>query len=110
MRSDFSLKREVEEVDKVEIIPGVSVTSLRRFRAALIGPTLGFPPSGIGCADKKAWNPKTLRMQYFFEEIRTRLDLLSIPQSGGKNVKTFTWDHRRQIQNLFMAFKRVPRW
>ena len=22
------------------------------------------------------------------------LDLLSIPQSGGKNVKTFRWDHR----------------
>ena len=28
---------------------------------------------------------------------------------GGKNVKTFRWDHRLQkIQNLFMAFKRVP--
>ena len=40
--------------------------------------------------------------------IRTRLDLLSIPQSGGKNVKAFRWDHRLQIQNLFMAFKRVP--
>ena len=41
--------------------------------------------------------------------IRTRLDLLSIPQSGGKNVKTFTWDHRLQtLKNLFMAFKRVP--
>ena len=26
--------------------------------------------------------------------IRTRLDLLSIPQSGGKNVKSFRWDHR----------------
>ena len=30
------------------------------------------------------------------------------PQSGGKNVKTFRWDQRLQIQNLFMAFKRVP--
>ena len=40
--------------------------------------------------------------------IRTHLDLLSIPQSGGKNVKMFRWDHRLQIQNLFMAFKRVP--
>ena len=40
--------------------------------------------------------------------IRTRLDLLSIPQLGGKNVKTFRWDHRLQIQNLFMAFERVP--
>ena len=33
------------------------------------------------------------------------IDLLSIPQPGGKNVKTFRWDHRLQIQNLFMAFK-----
>ena len=31
------------------------------------------------------------------------------PVRGGKNVKTFRWDHRLQIQNLFMAFKRVPR-
>ena len=38
------------------------------------------------------------------------LDLLSIPQSGGKNVKTFRWDHRLQIQNLLVAFKRVPLW
>ena len=34
-------------------------------------------------------------------KIRTRLDLLSIPQSGGGNVKTFRWDQRLQIQNLF---------
>ena len=26
-----------------------------------------------------------------------------------ENVKTFRWDHKLQIQNLFMAFKRVPR-
>ena len=26
----------------------------------------------------------------------------------GENVKTFRWDHRLPIQNLFMAFKRVP--
>ena len=32
------------------------------------------------------------------------------PPVGGKNVKTFRWDQRLQIQNLFMAFKRVPRW
>ena len=44
------------------------------------------------------------------KKIRTHLDLLSIPQSGGENVKTFRRDHRLQIQNLFMAFKRVPRW
>ena len=27
-------------------------------------------------------------------KIRTRLDLLSIPQSGGENIITFRWDHR----------------
>ena len=37
----------------------------------------------------------------FKRKIRTRLDLLSIPQSGGKNVKTFIrWAHRLQIQML----------
>ena len=32
------------------------------------------------------------------------------PPVRGENVKTFRWDHRLQIQNLFMAFKRVPLW
>ena len=32
-------KREPNEADKVEVAPGVTVASLRRFRAALIGPT-----------------------------------------------------------------------
>ena len=32
-------KREAEEADKEEVAPGVTVASLRRFRAALIGPT-----------------------------------------------------------------------
>ena len=36
-------KREAEEADKVEVAPGVTVVSLRRFRAALIGPTQGLP-------------------------------------------------------------------
>ena len=36
-------KREAEEADKVEVAPGVTVASLRRFRATLIGPTQGFP-------------------------------------------------------------------
>ena len=31
--------REAREADKVEVAPGVTVASLRRFRAALIGPT-----------------------------------------------------------------------
>ena len=36
-------KREAEEADKVEVAPGVTVASLRRFRAALTGPTQGLP-------------------------------------------------------------------
>ena len=32
-------KREAEEADKIEVAPGVTVASLRRFRTALIGPT-----------------------------------------------------------------------
>ena len=36
-------KREAEEADKVEVAPGVTVVSLRRFRAALNGPTQGLP-------------------------------------------------------------------
>ena len=35
--------REAEEADRVEVAPGVTVASLRRFRAALIGPTQGIP-------------------------------------------------------------------
>ena len=51
-----------------------------------------------------------VRLQEFKEKIRTHLDLLSIPQSGGKNIKTIRWDDRLQIQNLFMASKRAPLW
>ena len=36
-------KREVEEADKVEVAPGVTVASLGRFRAPLIGATQGLP-------------------------------------------------------------------
>ena len=36
-------KKEEEEADKVEAAPGVAVASLKRFRAALIGPTQGLP-------------------------------------------------------------------
>ena len=36
-------KREAKEADKVEVAPGVTVASLTRFRAALIGPTQGLP-------------------------------------------------------------------
>ena len=36
-------KRKAKEADKVEFAPGVTVASLRRFRAELIGPTQGLP-------------------------------------------------------------------
>ena len=36
-------KRKAEEADKIEVTPGVTVGSLRRFRATLIGSTQGFP-------------------------------------------------------------------
>ena len=39
--SDQRQKREAEEAAKVEVAPGVTVASLRRFRAALIGSTQG---------------------------------------------------------------------
>ena len=42
-------KREVEEADKVEVAPGVTTSSLRRFRAALIGPIQGLPKRRRQC-------------------------------------------------------------
>ena len=36
-------KREAKEANKAEVAPGVTVASLRRFRAALIGRTQGLP-------------------------------------------------------------------
>ena len=36
-------KSEAEEADKVEVIPGMTVASLRRVKAASIGPTQGLP-------------------------------------------------------------------
>ena len=46
----------------------------------------------------RKWGPKVemseVQAIVFKRKIRTRLDLLSIPQSGGKNFKTFRWDQR----------------
>ena len=36
-------QRETEEADQVEVAPGMTLARLRRFRAALIGPTQGLP-------------------------------------------------------------------
>ena len=43
-------KGEAEEVDKVEVAPGVAVASLRRFRAAFIGPTQDLTKRHVDCA------------------------------------------------------------
>ena len=51
-------KREAEEADKVEVAPGVTVASLRRFRAALFGPTQGLPKR-VDCTHR----PETLRVR-----------------------------------------------
>ena len=46
-------KREAEEADKVEVAPGVTVASLIRFRAALIGPIQGLPKRCRLCRKRK---------------------------------------------------------
>ena len=39
-------------------------------------------------------------------KIRTRLDLLSIPQSVGENVKTFRWDQRLLLNSIqYLLFR-----
>ena len=43
------IKREAEEADKVEVAPVVTVASLRRFRAALIGRTQGLTKRRLLC-------------------------------------------------------------
>ena len=42
-------------------------------------------------------------------KIRTRLDLLSIPQSVGENVKTFRWDQRLLLLNSiqYLLFRTI---
>ena len=48
-------------MDKVKVAPGVTVASLRIFRAALIGPTQGLPKWRRLCRER---NLKTLRTRY----------------------------------------------
>ena len=41
-------------------------------------------------------------------KIRTRLDLMSIPQSVGKNVKTFRWDQRLLLNSIqYLLFRTI---
>ena len=61
-------KREVEEVDKGKVAPGVTVGSLRRFRAAMIGPTQGLPrtPAAASAAPKgEPENPERTVLEMF---------------------------------------------
>ena len=44
----------------------------------------------------------TVQYQMFLKKNQNAPDFLSIPQSGEKNVKTFRWDNRLQIQKLFL--------
>ena len=46
-------KGEVEEADKIEVAPAVTVGSLRRFRAALIEPSQGLSKR-ISCDDRES--------------------------------------------------------
>ena len=54
-------KRGAEVMDKVEIAPGVAVGTLRRFRAALVGPTEGLPKWRLL---RRQGNLRTLRVRY----------------------------------------------
>ena len=41
-------------------------------------------------------------------KIRTRLDLLSIPQSVGENVKMFRWDQRLLLNSIqYLLFRTI---
>ena len=51
--SHRQMKREAEEADKVEVAPGVTVASLRCFRAALIGPNQGLTKRRRLCRQSK---------------------------------------------------------
>ena len=52
----------------------------------------GLNPFFLG-GGAKIWS---ILRQKLLKKTRTHLDLLSILQSGGKNVKTFRWDQRLQ--------------
>ena len=55
-------KREADEVDKVEAAPGVTVASLRRFKAALIGPTQGLPKRRRLCLWRNNLKPESTEL------------------------------------------------
>ena len=57
----------------------------------------------IGCKDKAT----TLYLNGFLKKNQSALRPSEHPPVRGENVKTFRWDQRLQIQNLFMVFKQV---
>ena len=61
-------------------------------------------------AKAKRWksDPKKLGPQFLKKNMNASRPS-GHPPVRGKNVKTFRWDPKLQIQNLFIAFKRVPR-
>ena len=60
----------------------------------MVGANILPPTDG---ANQEAVMGSTQRVE---RKARTHLDLLSIPQLAGENVRTFRWDQRLQIQNL----------
>ena len=55
---NWQRNREAEEEDKVEVAPGVTVTSLRRISVSLLARPED-SQSGVGCADREACSPES---------------------------------------------------
>ena len=70
---------------------------------------------GVRCRESAGTGPVTLKVVpvtgavFLKKNQSTPRPSEHPPVMGEKNVKTFRWDQRLQIQNLFMAFKQVPR-
>ena len=55
-------KIEAEKTDKVEVASGGTVASLRRFRAALIGPTQGLSKRRRLCLYRETLSPESTEL------------------------------------------------
>ena len=72
---------------------------------------LGQPKIGQVLKDQQLNNMvESTPSGYFLEKNLNAPRPSEHPPVRGENVKTFRWDNTLQRQNLFMAFKRVPRW
>ena len=68
---------------------------------------LGFNPVKDEGSTAYLASPK-VRGKNVQRKIRTRLDLLSIPQSVEKNVKTFRWDQRLLLNSIqYLLFRTI---